>query len=165
MTGWNISEEATELHRNAIVWDMLIPLAGHDRPPIIEEMLQTMVDGGYTYVSFTVATDWHNINETVHAQENLAATDAGVGKLRNLVRRGIRAVKMGKPFISPRDNVDGVIPTYTQDTVIPDSGKSEGDAFICNVGAKVAEIVLKSASYPAEQRKEEVARAVRALSF
>ena len=102
---------------------------------------------------------------TVHARENLAATDAGVGKLRNLVRRGIRAVKTGKPFISPRDNVDGVIPTYTQDTVIPYSGKSEDDAFICDVGAKVAEIVLKSARYPAEQRKEEVARAVRALSF
>jgi hypothetical protein len=102
---------------------------------------------------------------TVHAKENLTTTDAGVGKLRNLVRRGIRAVKTGKPFISPPGDADGPIPTYTQDTVIPYSGKNEGDTFVRDVGAKVVEIVLKSASYPAEQRKEEVARGVRALSL
>ncbi len=67
MSAWNISKEAEALHRDAIVWDMLIPLAGHDSPPILGEMLQAMIDGGYTYVSFTVATDWHNLNETVHA--------------------------------------------------------------------------------------------------
>ena len=81
------------------------------------------------------------------------------------MRRGIRAVKTGKAFVSPPDNAEGAIPTYTQDTVIPYSGKSEGDAFVRDVGAKVAKIVLKSASYPAEQRKEEVSRAVRALSL
>ena len=70
MSGWNISEEAATLHRDAIVWDMLIPLAGHDSPLILEAMLQAMVDGGYTYVSFTVATDWHNLNQTVHALGN-----------------------------------------------------------------------------------------------
>ncbi len=67
MTKSKISEEAAALHSDAIVWDMLIPLAGHDTPPIMAAMLQSMVDGGYTYVSFTVATDWHNLNETVHA--------------------------------------------------------------------------------------------------
>ena len=67
MTEWNISEEAAALHRDAIVWDMLIPLAGHDSPPILADMLRSMIEGGYTYVSFTIATDWHNLNDTVHA--------------------------------------------------------------------------------------------------
>ena len=102
---------------------------------------------------------------TVHAKENLATTDTGVGKLRSLVRRGIRAVKTDKPFVSPPSNAVGAIPTYTQDTVIPYSRKSESETFVHDVGAKVAKIVLKSASYPAEQRKEEVSRAVRALSL
>jgi hypothetical protein len=29
MTNWNVSEEAAALHRDAVVWDMLIPLGGH----------------------------------------------------------------------------------------------------------------------------------------
>ena len=67
MSKWNISEEAERLHRDSIVWDMLIPLAGHDSPSIMASMLQEIVDGGYTYISFTVATDWHNLNTTIHA--------------------------------------------------------------------------------------------------
>ena len=66
MTEWNISKEAAALHSDAIVWDMTIPFVGHDSPPIVKEILQSMVDGGYTYGSFTLATDWHNLNQTVH---------------------------------------------------------------------------------------------------
>ena len=64
---WNVSENAAALHRDALVWDMTIPLAGQDSAPIFADMLQSMVDGGYSYVSFSLATDWHNLNQTVHA--------------------------------------------------------------------------------------------------
>ncbi len=67
MTEWKISEEAATLHRDAIVWDMIIVLGGKDSPPIREEVMQEMVDGGYTFASFTMGADWHNIDLTVHA--------------------------------------------------------------------------------------------------
>ena len=67
MMEWNISEEAASLHRDAIVWDMTIPLTGNESLPIREDILQAIVDGGYTYVSFSLATDWHNLDQAVHA--------------------------------------------------------------------------------------------------
>ena len=102
---------------------------------------------------------------TVHARENLATTDTGVGKLRTLVRRGIRAVQMGKPFTSPPRDAEGTVPTYTQDTVIPLEARHDDDAFIHDVGAKVARIVLESAEFPAAQRQDKFARAVGSLTF
>ena len=102
---------------------------------------------------------------TVHARENLAATDTGVTKLRTLVRRGINAVQKGRPFVSAPRRARGSVPTYTQDTVIPLAAQSDDDEFIRDVGAKVARIVLESANYPPERRQDEFAGAVRALSF
>ncbi len=102
---------------------------------------------------------------TVHARENLAATDAGVAKLRTLVRRGINAVKKGKPFVSPPRQSASAVSTYTQDTVIPLAVKTDDDEFIREVGAKVGRIVIKSADHPPERRQDEFAGAVRALSF
>ena len=102
---------------------------------------------------------------TVHARENLSTTDTGVAKVRTLVRRGINAVKKGKPFVSPPRRAEGLVPTYTQDTVIPLAAQSDDDEFIHDVGAKVARIVLESANYPPERRQDEFADAVRALSF
>ncbi len=67
MMEWNISEEAASLHRDAIVWDMTIPLTGNKSLPIREDILQAIVDGGYTYVSFSLATDWHNLDQALHA--------------------------------------------------------------------------------------------------
>ncbi len=52
----------------------------------------------------------------VHAMEHLADTDRGVIKLRRMFRERIRAVLTGEdPMPVPRQ--DGVIPTYTNDTV------------------------------------------------
>ena len=101
----------------------------------------------------------------IHARENFVATDTGVAKLRTLVRRGISAVKKGKPFVSPPRNAAGVIPTYTQDTVIPKTVKSNDNELIHDVGAKVAQIVLESANYPPERRQDEFASVIRALAF
>ena len=96
---WKVSENAAALYRDALIWDMTIPLAGHNDAPIFEDMLQSMVDGGYTYVSFSLATDWHNLNQTVHALARyrahfLAAPEKYV--LIETVNDVLRAKKEGK---------------------------------------------------------------------
>ena len=65
MTNWNVSEEAAALHRDAIVWDMLIPLGGHSHQRF-ESMLAEAKNGGYTYITFTIATDWGSLNQSIH---------------------------------------------------------------------------------------------------
>ena len=65
MTNWNVSEEAAALHRDAIVWDMLIPLGGHSHQRF-ERMLAEAKNGGYTYITFTIATDWGTLNQSIH---------------------------------------------------------------------------------------------------
>ena len=65
MTEWKISDEAAALHRDAIVWDMLIPLGGHSHQRF-ERMLAEAKNGGYTYITFTIATDWGTLNESIH---------------------------------------------------------------------------------------------------
>ena len=65
MNDWDISEQAAALHRNAIVWDMLVPLGGH-LLQLFERMLGEAKNGGYTYITFTIATDWGNLNQSIH---------------------------------------------------------------------------------------------------
>ena len=50
--------------------------------------------------------------------ENLASSDTGVAKLRNLVRKHVRNLADGGTIIHPQKNKFGYISTYTQDTVI-----------------------------------------------
>ena len=50
--------------------------------------------------------------------ENLASSDTGVAKLRNLVRQHVRSLADGGKIIHPQKNEFGHISTYTQDTVI-----------------------------------------------
>ncbi len=54
----------------------------------------------------------------VHKMENLASSDTGVAKLRNLVRKHVRNLAEGGEIIHPQKNEFGHISTYTQDTVI-----------------------------------------------
>ena len=67
MDNWNVSEEAAALHRGAILCDMVMYLAGHDSPPSREQAVQEMIDGNYTFVSFTMAADWNNLEQTIRA--------------------------------------------------------------------------------------------------
>ena len=50
--------------------------------------------------------------------ENLASSDTGVAKLRNLVRTHVRNLADGREINHPKKNEFGHISTYTQDTVI-----------------------------------------------
>ena len=54
----------------------------------------------------------------VHKMENLASSDTGVAKLRNLVRTHVRNLADGGDIIQAQKNELGKISTYTQDTVI-----------------------------------------------
>ena len=100
----------------------------------------------------------------IHALENLQASDKGVAMLRVLVRRGIKAVENGKPFVSPSQNGSHIVPTFTQDTVVKlPLDKDDDRAFIRKVGAKVAKIVLESATLSYAQRGKTVMQHTRAL--
>jgi hypothetical protein len=81
----------------------------------------------------------------VHRMEHLTGADIGVAMLRRLVRRGIRAVKAGKPFMSPPKSSNGMIPTYTSDSVlhIPPSIGAERE-LMRELGRKVADTMLES---------------------
>ena len=54
----------------------------------------------------------------VHALEHLAATDRGVIMLRNMVRRGIRAVQSGEDPVGVTRKEGALIPTYSHDRVL-----------------------------------------------
>ena len=99
-----------------------------------------------------------------HALENLQASDKGVAMLRVLVRRGIKGVEKGNPFVSPPRKGRKVVPTFTQDTVIELPLDEDDDrAFIRDVGANVAKIVMDSAGIPYAQRAKDVVQQVRVL--
>jgi hypothetical protein len=53
-----------------------------------------------------------------HSLEHLASTDRGITMLRNMIRRGIRAVQNGADPMSPSCQGGKVIPTYSQDRVV-----------------------------------------------
>ena len=81
----------------------------------------------------------------VHRIEHLTGADIGVAMLRRLVRRGIRAVKAGKPYTSPPHGSNRLIPTYTSDSVlrIP-QGNGEERELMRELGRKVVDVMLKS---------------------
>jgi membrane dipeptidase len=68
---WSVSEAARQLHRNAIVWDMVLPLmkeVGNDFA-----VLARYEAAGFSYISFTIAGDDAGIAETM---QRIASTRA-----------------------------------------------------------------------------------------
>jgi hypothetical protein len=53
-----------------------------------------------------------------HGLEHLAATDRGIIMMRNMIRRGIRAVKKGEQLESPMLRNGSAVPTYSHDRVV-----------------------------------------------
>jgi phenylpropionate dioxygenase-like ring-hydroxylating dioxygenase large terminal subunit len=103
---------------------------------------------------------------TIHALENLNATDTGVAMLRTLLRRGMNAVAEGKRFITPPRDSSKIIPTFAQDTVLKLPPRGENDeTLIRAVGKKVAEIIIDSAKIASEIRQEEIERRIKAIKF
>jgi nitrite reductase/ring-hydroxylating ferredoxin subunit len=54
-----------------------------------------------------------------HGLEHLAATDRGIIMMRNMIRRGIRAVRDGEEVDSPMLRNGAPVPTYSHDRVVP----------------------------------------------
>ena len=55
----------------------------------------------------------------IHANENLASSDSGVARLRQLLREHVRNVAQGNDPPQPPPGYKGRVSTYTQDTVYP----------------------------------------------
>ena len=91
----------------------------------------------------------------IHRMEHLTGADLGVAMLRRLVRRGIRAVKAGKPYTSPPRRSNRLIPTYTSDAVLhlPAVDAEERD-LMRELGRKVVDIMLTSDHLEPVDREE-----------
>jgi nitrite reductase/ring-hydroxylating ferredoxin subunit len=76
-----------------------------------------------------------------HGQEHLASTDRGITMLRNMIRRGIRAVQNGADPMSPSRQGGKIIPTYSQDRVVfgipPAPTPEEDGQLLREIGRKV----------------------------
>ena len=76
-----------------------------------------------------------------HSLEHLASTDRGVIMLRNMIRRGIRAVQNGTDPMQPLGQGGQVIPTYSQDRVVlgipPAPTPAEDSRLLREIGRKV----------------------------
>ncbi len=53
-----------------------------------------------------------------HGLEHLASTDRGIIMMRNMIRRGIRAVRSGEELGSPMLHNGAAVPTYSHDRVV-----------------------------------------------
>ncbi|MDA0706887.1 MAG: aromatic ring-hydroxylating dioxygenase subunit alpha [Proteobacteria bacterium] len=91
----------------------------------------------------------------IHERETWVDTDRGVGMMRRLVREGIAAVRDGKPFTALPQDVPGVVPTFTQDSVIerPPRDGCDDDKLIREYGKRYGQIVIASAEVNPEDRK------------
>ena len=65
MNDWNISPDAARLHRDAIVWDSLLPWLKYGSSELRAATLPMMITSGYTFVSLTVVLDGESVEETV----------------------------------------------------------------------------------------------------
>lgn len=98
----------------------------------------------------------------IHKREHLGTTDAGVGMLRQLTRRGIRAVKKGENVADLPRGPDGIIATYAHDTVLRVTKRDNDDAQLAALGKAMVKIIADSLDLPQGDRQPYVERRVRA---
>lgn len=89
----------------------------------------------------------------IHALENRASSDAGVARLRRLLRQNITALEQTGEITHPDAQGLAAISTYCQDTVCEWRGEGEpGEEQLREQGRRVAAAVLESAGLaPAER--------------
>jgi phenylpropionate dioxygenase-like ring-hydroxylating dioxygenase large terminal subunit len=85
-----------------------------------------------------------------HGLEHLASTDRGIIMMRNLIRRGIRAVQNGEDLGYRILRNGGAVPTYSHDRVvagIPPAATPEADRqLLCEVGRRVVAGTIEAGS-------------------
>lgn len=90
----------------------------------------------------------------IHALEHRASSDAGVARLRRLLRRRIRDLAAGEPIRQPETFGLDAVPTYCQDTVFPWTGpEAPGEEDLRAAGRRIADAVLGSDRLPPEARE------------
>ena len=91
----------------------------------------------------------------LNAAWNLNHGDRGVAMLRKIIRENIQAVRDGRDFLSidRTATVDGVVPTYTRDTVVSVPPKNGDDRVMMReIGDKVAQLVFETAKLAPSDR-------------
>ena len=93
---------------------------------------------------------------TIHANETRGVTDEGVIMARRQIRKGIRALKQGKPLDWPARAGTDPLPTYNIELVsrVPRKSRTDDDATVRRFGRRVAEIVIESGDLPPGTRQE-----------
>jgi len=104
----------------------------------------------------------------IHALENLTRSDRGVAMLRQLLRREIRRIADGHDPKLSTVQIDGVVPTYTHDTVIVVPAGNEGEEadreMVRAIGKAITEIVVKGEHQTAPDRHTRVQALIRAYA-
>ena len=95
----------------------------------------------------------------VHGLENHNTGDRGVALMRRIIRENIRAVAAGEDFLTLEraKKVAGVVPTYTQDTVLTIPPKDDDRALMREVGRQVNDVVFEGADRPDADRERDFA--------
>ena len=99
MNGWNISTDAARLHRDAIVWDSLLPWMKYGSSELRAATLPMLIASGYTFVSLTLALDGVGVEKTMRdVAENRAFFRANADQfvLVETVEDVLRAKREGK---------------------------------------------------------------------
>ena len=97
---------------------------------------------------------------------NLNRGDRGVAMLRRLIRENIAAVRGGGDYttLERAPQVDGVVPTFTQDTVMSvPTPHGEDRVMLREAGRQIWQAVLESTSRPEAQREGHVANRAREI--
>ena len=93
----------------------------------------------------------------IHALEHRASSDAGVARLRRLLRQRIRALAAGETVRHPGAFGLDAVPTYCQDTVFSWPGSDEpAETDLCAAGRWVAGAVLGSDGLGPREREDHV---------
>ena len=96
----------------------------------------------------------------IHALEHRASSDAGVARLRRLLRQRIRDLAAGKPVRRPDAFGLDAVPTYCQDTVFRWQGPdTPGEEDLRAAGRRIAGAVLDSCRLPPRERETQVREA------
>jgi nitrite reductase/ring-hydroxylating ferredoxin subunit len=102
----------------------------------------------------------------VHALENLTVCDSGVAMLRKLLRVELRRVAKGEDPKLSAVRSNGLVPTYTHDSVVRVSPRNGASAdadktLVRDVGRRITEIVVRGDHQGAPDRAERIRALIR----
>ncbi|MBT6275387.1 MAG: aromatic ring-hydroxylating dioxygenase subunit alpha, partial [Chromatiales bacterium] len=89
----------------------------------------------------------------IHELENRASSDAGVARLRRLIRERIRMLAAGETPVQPTAGHLPYVSTFCQDSVVVWGNKPADEETLREHGRKTARAVLDSAGLPADERE------------